>query len=251
MNKKLIIGDIHGEYQTLSRLLEAVEAKVNLAEVQVVFQELSDRGLDTRRTFDFVIKYKKKYPQTKVLLSNHDEELIGPSPLGDWEGTSGLLDYPNLRLLASHARLIHSMEAWIEFNHFFVVHGGIPAGVSHPREAKTSQLLWNCGAAGFKTEKKVVMGHQVFDYITYDDNQIFIDTGACFKEYGILSAVLLDDQSGEVLEEFNVNTDFSYRKDYRLEKEKIRERLQREDLKKRMSHAYYLDISDQDSDEVE
>lgn len=199
----LVVGDIHGEYLALESLLDVVSKKYDLQCLTIVVQEVTDRGLDTNACIEYLLCLKQKF-QLLLLASNHDIDFVRKQFHGLKKGNSGLFDYPNLRVPIEHIEFLKSACPYIELSHFILVHAGISPGVTELAAARTDQFIRKSRADHFETDKVVIMGHRVRPRIEFSKNQVFIDTGACLLNYHHLSGVLLDDQTGKIVDIFRV-----------------------------------------------
>lgn len=204
-NKIIAIGDIHGEYVVLGKMLELLENKYDLKSVQVVFQELTDRGLNSQLTIDMVKQFIKKYPQTVVIQSNHDMLNCEGQYYGIEYLESAALDYQNGKVSEEHREFLASFPIYLETEKFIFIHGGLSEGLAHPSQDDTNRILWNTGTYDeYDGEKRIVMGHTVRQDIIETPKLLYIDTGATFYHYRKLSAVVLDDKTGYCEEKISI-----------------------------------------------
>ncbi len=205
LNKIIAIGDVHGEYLALMELIQVLDKNHDLKKVQVIFQELTDRGIDSQVTIDYVRSFIKKYPQTVLIQSNHDEMNSRGELYGLNELESAALDYEDGEMSVEHRQFLATLPIFVETEQFIFLHGGLSRGKDHPADDRPEAVIWNSGTDWEYTgKKKLVMGHTVHDEITESGKLIYIDTGATFEYAGKLSAVLLDDQTGKCERKYSI-----------------------------------------------
>lgn len=202
----IAIGDIHGEYIVLSKMLDLLDKKFDLKKVKLVFQELTDRGLDSQVTIDIVRQFKKKYPQTIVIQSNHDDINSQNNFYGLENLESAALDYVDGVVSDRDKEFLAYLPMWFETENFIFVHGGLSEGISHPsQENNPYNMLWNTGTHHtYNGNKRIVMGHTVRNQIIETQKCLYIDTGATFYHYRKLSAVVLNDKTGLCEEKISI-----------------------------------------------
>ena len=90
------ISDVHGRGILLVHELERIDNKRKESKepIRVVFLgDYCDRGYYNLLTIDTVMDYKDKYPDTVVLLGNHEEFIIGTYRFDDLPQDSHLRYY--------------------------------------------------------------------------------------------------------------------------------------------------------------
>ena len=71
------IGDIHGQYDKLRRLLRRLDEAGLCPEDRLVFVgDYVDRGPETARVLDFLCQYKLDRPNTVFLRGNHEQMML-------------------------------------------------------------------------------------------------------------------------------------------------------------------------------
>lgn len=223
------IGDIHGRYDLLRRLLDRVgehaQALPPSESLHIVFLgDLVDRGPDSAKVVDFLYDLQQSTDQVIVLMGNHEEAMVqalegDTGVLQRWLGVGGaetLQSYgvrlPDARddlrrytrylqasLPAQQVRWLRSLPLTARSGDYFFCHAGIRPGVPLPRQAR-EDLLWirhdfvddeaDHGAV-------IVHGHTIERDVTIRPNRIGIDTGAYC--HGILTALYLEDERQEVI----------------------------------------------------
>lgn len=218
-NLTYAIGDVHGRSDLLQPLLGFIEsdAKKRQQEPRVIFLgDIVDRGPDSKGCIELVISALDRWPQSKLLLGNHDSwflDVLGtddpdPSIVTAWARNGGihtLREYhyePDLRMARNaitldyeHHVSLFRQTSVIEVDGLFAfVHAGV-----HPDRAIDDQTRRDClwirepflKYAG-PLSHVVVHGHTVTDsrrpFVT--NTRIALDTGAYAT--GHLTTVIID-----------------------------------------------------------
>lgn len=71
----IAIGDIHGQYELLDRLLNSVLAEMSATDKLIFLGDYLDRGPDSPKVIDRLIELKKD-PRMVMLMGNHEDEAI-------------------------------------------------------------------------------------------------------------------------------------------------------------------------------
>ncbi len=198
MERILAIGDIHGCYTKLVRLMEKV--KMNPEKDLLVFiGDYIDRGDQSKEVVDYLIQLKKKAPSTIFLLGNHEQMLLeyldgininpflyngghktlvsyfGPGPLASF------LEHP-LVFPADHLEFFNSLRPYYEMKDYIFTHAGLKARIPL-RSQDLSDLLWireKFLYSKFNYGKTVIFGHTPFPEPFISKQKIGIDTGAVY-----------------------------------------------------------------------
>lgn len=231
-----IIGDVHGEYETLLALVSKLPQESEL----IFVGDLVDRGLQSKEVVEFV---RQKYHQVvmgnhEVLMIKYGEELLATKELpmnNTWMRDGGietLLSYGLLakaedgsfEILNDETAIEHFQEVikWMRrLPRYLELDAQHPSGkkviVSHSNISRVwsirhdqskqkefiSEVLWT---RDFEVAEESdifnVYGHTPQKYrAKVEQNYACIDTGCCYSEYeefGVLSAYCVE--SGEVVE---------------------------------------------------
>ena len=197
------IGDIHGcpaETEILLTWLERNEG-LNQDDTIIFIGDYIDRGTASKAVIEYLLEFKKKFPQTIFLKGNHEDMLL--SFLG-FEGTNGdayiknggdtTLDSYGLppnsapedvfaRIPKSHIDFISNLDSVVRTKNHIFVHAGL-----NPRKPFSRQSLddiyWI--REGFIDEvhsfgKIIIFGHTPHAELLYDvPYKIGIDTGLVY-----------------------------------------------------------------------
>ena len=195
MDKTCIIGDIHGCYNSLVALLAQVEKQ---ADTLVFLGDYIDRGPDSKKVVDLVLRLKKERPNVITLLGNHEYMLLNyiegrersiflqAGGLQTLKSYGLTIDTPpeDLRTLIpqEHLSFFHNLPLYWEDRYAIYVHAGLQPGV-HLSQQRSEWCLWVRDEfinSSYKFGKPVVFGHTVFKKSLVRKNKIGIDTGAVY-----------------------------------------------------------------------
>lgn len=217
------IGDVHGRLDLLEDLCDLIyeDARAGPEEpTTVVFLgDLVDRGPESARVIDLVLKLKSEAPwRVEVLKGNHEQAMLlfledpnfaptwiqhggGPTlasygvfpPTGraDEAAWAAVRDAFAAALPAEHLAFLRSLRLYLEWGDYLFVHAGVRPGV--PLERQTEQdLLWIRQEFLSRTkasDRVVVHGHTPAEAPQLTRWRIGVDTGAYAT--GVLTAVRL------------------------------------------------------------
>lgn len=201
-----MIGDIHGCYKLLRKLLE--EANYNSERDRLIFiGDYIDRGPDSLQVLELIMELVSR--GAIALLGNHEEMLLSayskPERMIPWlmnggsatlasfginnRSEAGIKEIP-LRFIT----FLENLPLYHETDDYVFVHAGLDPTMQNPKETNKYALLWireewlSCKYRG----KKVIFGHTPTFLIHphreaepwIDDDKICIDTGAVYSQYG-------------------------------------------------------------------
>jgi serine/threonine protein phosphatase 1 len=202
--RRIIIGDVHGNFDTLLRLLDRVAPDSN---DEVYFLgDLIDRGQQSLQVVDFVIKNNYQ-----CLLGNHEYMLL--KALGEKEvsekwfngwiesgGAATLLSYNN-NIPAEHIDWFQSLPNYLDLGDIWLVHAGVHP--EYPLEKQTSeQFCWirnefHTITQPYFKDKLIITGHTLtFTFPDVKPGQLArgsgwldIETGVYHRQSGWLTAL--------------------------------------------------------------
>jgi serine/threonine protein phosphatase 1 len=216
-HRRIIIGDVHGHFDSLVRLLDTIAPG---SDDQVYFLgDLIDRGPDSAKVVEFAIK-----SGYFCLRGNHEQMLL--DVLGNGQQISSQI-FQNWLYSGGHATLasydrnipqdhidwIKSLPLYLDLGNIWLVHAGV-----HPRltleEQTADQFCWirdeflSMTQPYFK-DKLIIVGHTITftlpgvqaGKLAAGAGWLDIDTGAYHKHSGWLTG--LDVTQGNV---YQVNT---------------------------------------------
>jgi serine/threonine protein phosphatase 1 len=196
MERKLVLGDVHGMFTELTRLL----AKIGFNPVKdslTVLGDYIDRGPCSMQVLELFMDLKRSYASNVTLLKgNHedlcikgyaDENIFGSNAMALWIANGG-----NRTIESFHGSIppeflefMAALPVYAEDDNFIFVHGGvdpyIPLTCADPLD-----LLWNRSPLPHYSGKIVVVGHSIHEEVTFypESNTLCLDTGACRPTYG-------------------------------------------------------------------
>lgn len=228
----LVIGDIHGSYDELLKLLELVKYEVNKYKI-IFLGDYTDRGPKSKEVIDLLIQIKEVNEETVFLLGNHDDWFVSfLNGTIDGDGLAGFLEYGGYDTLKSyvpdfskqnmdiydvknyiienyphHIDFLNSLELYHEDNHYYYAHGGCKLFESDISKNTKNDFIWPPRVPFYNTktelDKTIIVGHTVVTvihkkyepYIARRGDKIAIDGGIVFG--GIFIAMLINNETGE------------------------------------------------------
>lgn len=217
MSRRIFIGDVHGHYDGLMRLV-AMMAPTASDTLHFV-GDLIDRGPRSAQVVEFVRTHN--YP---CVLGNHEHLLLNAFPdqnsnitaFQGWLNSGGqptLTSYPSTEALLEHVEWLRTLPLYIDLGDVLMVHAGL-----HPAKALPAQsqmdLCWIRDAfhsypQPYFENKCIITGHTITftlpgvspGQIAQGPGWLDIDTGGYHPRSGWLTA--LDYDHGLV---YQVNT---------------------------------------------
>lgn len=188
------IGDIHGCYEPLVRLLGRIP--IDWARDRLVFMgDYIDRGPQSFEVVQHLIELQERQPGAVFLKGNHEQMLADYLSGRDrmtylYNGGQQTLDsylrhasvpgrYP---IPDAHLRFFESLRLMFETEHYIFVHAGLRQGLPLERQ-REEDLLWireDFIDSRHTFGKRVVFGHTPFEEPRVEPNKIGIDTGAVY-----------------------------------------------------------------------
>lgn len=185
----LAIGDIHGCHDLLRQLLDKVAPG---AEDQVVFLgDYVDRGPDARKTIDYLLEFRGRWPQTVFLKGNHEAMLLdylaGRERLryllnGGENTLDRYREKGRLQIPEAHLEFLQTLQLTFETEHFIFIHAGLRPGIAI-QDQREEDLLWireEFLFSDYRWGKTVVFGHTPLRRPRVSADRIGLDTGAVY-----------------------------------------------------------------------
>ncbi|MEM9426881.1 MAG: metallophosphoesterase [Pseudomonadota bacterium] len=210
------VGDIHGHLDKLQSAHALIAADMaahgQKAATTIHVGDLCDRGPDTRKVLDYLIKGIDEGRDWLVLKGNHDQMLLdfvgggdgtnpklksgttwqhavmgGKATLASYgakksmlEGNDAFVRRARAAVPKKHIDFLKSLPVWLRADDMIFVHAGIRPGF--PIEAQDEEdLLWIRDEFLWHLddhEALIVHGHTPVDEPTHYGNRVNIDTGA-------------------------------------------------------------------------
>jgi serine/threonine protein phosphatase 1 len=210
MTRRIFIGDIHGHYDGLMSLLEAVSPGVS---DQIYFVgDLIDRGPKSYQVVEFI-----RNSPYQCVLGNHEQLLLEAFPKGETHmptfqgwlysgGQATLSSYASVDDLFEHLHWIKTLPFYLDLGDIWLVH----AGVNPHRtllEQTSHEFCWiresfHSYDRPYFPNKLIITGHTITftlpgvtpGQIAQGPGWLDIDTGAYHPKSGWLTAVDIDNE---------------------------------------------------------
>jgi serine/threonine protein phosphatase 1 len=192
--KTFVVGDIHGCFDMLKRLLDEIPWRQGRDRL-VFVGDCIDRGPHSKAVVDSILSLIQRDPQVSCLLGNHEAMLldylagIDPEVYLANKGGTTLRDYQAERpkrwgplVPPDHMAFYRSLRPFLELERYYVVHAGFRPGIEIERQA-LEDMVWIREpfiSSEYDFGKKVIFGHTPFSRPLTMENKIGIDTGAVY-----------------------------------------------------------------------
>lgn len=209
-SRRIVIGDVHGHYDGLMKLLEAISPG---SDDQVYFLgDLIDRGPQSAQVIDFV-----RQNRYHCLLGNHEQLLLESFPQGQifnpalqaWlysGGRATVASYGDAALLLEHLNWLRTLPIYLDLGDYWLVHAGV-----HPRlpldQQTTQEFCWireefHSTTRPYFADKLIITGHTITftlpgvtpGALAQGCGWLDIDTGAYHPKSGWLTGLDLANQ---------------------------------------------------------
>jgi serine/threonine protein phosphatase 1 len=210
--KTFAVGDIHGMYGALVKVLEWVESASHSSCRVVFLGDYIDRGPQSREVIELLMAGPRREGDEWVCLKGNHEDMMlechdGTAPWRWWVDNGG-----ETALKSWGGSVPGDVLAWcrglplkFETEHHFYVHAGANPDYLLTRQRK-NDMLWireKFLNSSRDFGKHIVHGHTPSDAIERLPNRTNLDTGSCFG--GELSVGMFDDDiPGSPLRVFGV-----------------------------------------------
>lgn len=225
-----VIGDLHGQTEKLSAVLNLVRKLPHYDRRWIVFiGDFVDRGPDTKGTIDLVLDLMKEHPRTTAIMGNHEFAMcsaLGWLPGGEafnWEdrwikhynsettfesygaGIGDLVDLAK-KIPDAHREFLTNLPWCVEHPQLLFVHAGLDPNmpfnlqmrILRQRDFTLNRPQWLCEKSFVNMDPPsdcpltVVSGHVRVDEAVIRPRRILVDTTG--GEDGDLSCVLMPEQ---------------------------------------------------------
>jgi serine/threonine protein phosphatase 1 len=204
--RRIVIGDVHGHYDTLLKLFEAFSP--GQEDAIYFIGDLIDRGPNSAEVVDFVMKNKYH-----CLLGNHEQMLLDaigcgegnvePQLLQSWLYSGGhptLVSY-NHQIPQEHVNWMKTLPVYLDLGDIWLVHAGLDPQL--PLEQQSAeQFCWirdrfHSHPVPYFVDKLIITGHTItFTFPGVEPGKLAcgagwldIDTGAYHPKSGWLTAL--------------------------------------------------------------
>ncbi|TAE59418.1 MAG: serine/threonine protein phosphatase [Nostocales cyanobacterium] len=217
--RRIIIGDVHGYYHGLMRLLDKI-APTSTDKVYFL-GDLIDRGPESAQVVDFV--KQNNYP---CLLGNHEQMLLSALSGGfsssqgiqAWlfsGGQATITSYKTAQIPTDHIEWLRQLPTYIDLGDVWLTHAGVDPNKA-VTEQTTEELCWirdefHSMELPYFTNKLIVVGHTITftlpgvapGELAQGAGWLDIDTGAYHPRSGWLTGLDIDNQMVYQVNVFN------------------------------------------------
>lgn len=212
--RRIVVGDVHGQYDALMRLLEAIAPTED--DTLCLVGDLIDRGPKSAQVVDFV-----RNSPYECLMGNHEKMLLDicSSPeaqqamLQGWLFSGGQMTlvsyqeyYGEPGVPQDHLDWMRDRPLYLDWGDYWIVHAGVdptlPLEQQSDREFCWIRDPFHREPRPYFPDKTIVTGHTItFTFAGAEPGQLVrgcgwidIDTGAYHPKSGWLSAIDLTNQ---------------------------------------------------------
>jgi serine/threonine protein phosphatase 1 len=203
--RRIVIGDVHGHYKGLMKLIEAIAPT---SDDQVYFLgDLIDRGPDSSQVVDFV-----KSNNYQCLLGNHEQMLlniltgenISTPAMQAWlygGGQATIASYKDAYIPDEHLEWLQSLPLYLDLGNIWLTHAGVDPELSLTQQT-ADQCCWirdefHSIPYPYFSDKLIIIGHTItftFPGVTpgklaQGPGWLDIDTGAYHPRSGWLTGL--------------------------------------------------------------
>jgi len=211
MKKIFVIGDIHGKFHKLSKLIEKLP--LDKDSMLIFLGDYTDRGKSSFEVIDYLIELKNRY-NCIFIKGNHEamfmdfmsginEDMFvsngGQVTIQSYEDNGYDINkhtnYLQRYMPKRHIMFYQNLEKYYQTNDYIFVHAGLLDNIILEDQPEDT-LLWERYGfinSDYDWGKKVIFGHTPNIEILKMHNKICIDTGACFRG-GKLTCVILPEE---------------------------------------------------------
>ena len=194
-----VVGDIHGCYQKLRRLLERLDWAPGGDDLLIFLGDYIDRGPQSYEVVDTLVDLAGRAPNVVTLMGNHEDMFlqfisgqISP-PLHDNGFSATIRNYtlPDRNLSLEHLRFLHGLLPCFETDQYIFVHAGLRPDLPLASQ-NLLDMLWirdEFLKSDYDFGRLVVFGHTPFKQPFMAPGRLGLDTGAVFG--GPLTCVVL------------------------------------------------------------
>ncbi|GAX35487.1 metallophosphoesterase family protein [Nodularia sp. NIES-3585] len=215
--RRIVIGDVHGHYEGLMTLMEAIAPA---SDDQVYFLgDLIDRGPKSAQVIDFV--KDNNYP---CLLGNHEQMLLSiltgsntsASAMQAWlygGGQATIASYEEASIPEEHMQWLKSLPLYLDLGDIWLTHAGVDPEIPLV-EQTAEQFCWirdefHSIEQPYFSDKLMIIGHTItFTFpgvapgkLAQGQGWLDIDTGAYHPRSGWLTGL---DATNNLIYQVNV-----------------------------------------------
>lgn len=198
--RTIIIGDIHGCYESLLELLSILKPKKD--DIIICLGDVLGKGPQSRQVLDWVIET----PNVQSIIGNMEDDLINAEKndlLPERISVEAVMDELGTEL-NTYSTEINNWPYFIQLNDYDIVHAGVRDGIPLERQSLSDLTTMRFLLDGqnnkfygtpwykyYRGPRKIIFGHMVFKKPLEGQLYLGLDTGCVYG--GNLSAYILDD----------------------------------------------------------
>ena len=206
-NRRIVIGDVHGHYDTLVALLDAVSPT---SSDRVYFLgDLIDRGPKSAQVVDLVMRN-----QFECLRGNHEEMLLDVVGTGEvsvelyqswlYSGGHATVESYDSKIPQEHIDWIKNLPLYADLGDYWLVHAGVDPNIPITKQC-ADQFCWiredfHTSDRAYFPNKLIITGHTITftlpgvkpGQIAAGKGWLDIETGAYHRNSGWMTAIDLD-----------------------------------------------------------
>ena len=190
-----IIGDMHGCYHTLLKLVKQLPKDAKL----IFVGDLCDKGNFSKDVFEYVINNNHTciYGNHEYLYFNYIRDAVFKNIHGIWSkneaygGAKTIASYGgDFNLIHKHISWIETLPKYLEINNYFITHGfGLPYyqrkdDSEHQKKLYVNRVYTNEFTYDWEDYTNYdiinIFGHCIFDDVLIEDNYFGIDTACVY-----------------------------------------------------------------------
>lgn len=198
--RTIVIGDIHGCYNTFLALLKKVDYDKSVDKL-VLLGDYIDRGKHNYEVVDYLIKLQKEVGNDSCvcLMGNHEHMAFNDRDLWKYNGGNKTISsyFKNNKSPDYHFWWFKQLPLYHETENFIFVHAGLPN--NKIEENTLHDVLWDRDWIRTKeerNEKQIIFGHTPSTEQGYlaTDGSMCIDTG-CVYGYQLCACVIANENN--------------------------------------------------------
>jgi serine/threonine protein phosphatase 1 len=185
-----VVGDIHGCYIKLKKLLERLDWTPGGDDLLVFLGDYIDRGPQSYEVVDTLADLAGRASNVVTLMGNHEDiflrlisgEIALPRHEDGLSATVRSYTLPGRALPLSHLRFLQGLLLYLETDQYIFVHAGLQPGVVLASQSR-QDLLWirdEFLLSDYDFGRLVVFGHTPFKQPFRAPGRLGLDTGAVF-----------------------------------------------------------------------
>lgn len=221
MGRYFAIGDIHGCYYTLKKLLFD-ELKITKEDRLIFLGDYIDKGLNSKKVLKLIMNLEQEGYEIETLLGNHElmllNSIISPFEYHNWLKNGGketLLSFkvlhPN-KIKQKYIAFFKNLSYFKIFKGYILVHGGLNFKIDNPIEDLES-MPWIRNSEVLPQKigsRKIIVGHtpSTINEIQKSllTSRILLDGGCVYKDRkGLGNLVAIDLHSLKLFHVYNID----------------------------------------------